>query len=127
MANRYLVDIKSVTHQKAIEMKLSYIEGIILNDIAYMESRGMSGDDRDWLFLHMPKEDFDEGISSLLKKKLIIQRGSNYFINNDNESLEELFDKDSEFGPLLATMAATFIEKTGLNVGVDPLKGWKEK
>ena len=91
---RYLVDITSDAHERAINNNLSYIEGIVLNDIAYIEGNmGKYFIDQDHHhFLHMSKKDFDDAVDSLLKKKLIAQSGDVLFTYK--MSLQEFFDED---------------------------------
>lgn len=127
MANRYIVDVTSDTHKKAIELKLTYVEGVIYNAIAYLEERGMPLDVTDYSFLHMSSDDFNNGLYDLLRRRLIIQEGNYYYISNDRESLDELCDKDTEQGPLLAAMMSAFIKKTGIDVGFDPLENYKNE
>ena len=101
---RYLVDIKSEAHQKALDYKLSYLEGIVYNSIAYSNEHfgecilGKLPD-----YLHITHEQLIEATSSLSKKGLItIIDGT---ANIKKWTLEELRED-----PLINNMIDCFIE-----------------
>ena len=90
MAQRFIVDIMSETHQMAVNNNLSYIEGCVLNSINYLiEHEGSYiDDDSKWMFLHISKREYEQAVDTLLKKHLIDRKGDELVINRF--SFEEL-------------------------------------
>jgi hypothetical protein len=115
MEYRYLVDITSSAHERAVYNNLTYIEGIIYNDIAYMEEHYDDFRTDNYKFLHIPKDEYYKALAHLVQMDLITISGDIAKIKN--MTIEELVED-----PLIAAMMASFIEKTKLDVKFNPLE-----
>jgi len=102
--NRFIVDIKSETHRKALDMDLSYLEGIVYNTIAY--DREHFGNCELYKlpdFLHISEDELTKATSSLYNKGLIN-------IANGEASLRRWTMEELREDPLINTMMDCFIE-----------------
>ena len=111
--NRYLVDVKSKTHKDAIELGLSYLDGIVYNTIAYdMEHFEECHIEQLPAFLHITDEQLDSAIKSLTNKGLIgVENGYAYIRKYTLAELRE--------DPLLKLMMDCFVKMTNLKVKLE--------
>lgn len=119
MEQRYLVDVMSEAHQNAIDYNLTYIEGIVYNDIAYVEEHFGQYKTDNWKFLHLTEDAYYKALKHLQAMNLIIVSGNTATIKRWTR--EELMSD-----PIIATMMAAMVKQANLDVSFDPLEKFKK-
>jgi len=118
MEQRYLVDVTSDAHLTAINNKLSYIEGIVYNDIAYVEEHFGTYITDNHRFLHLTEDEYNLALASLAKKDLIV-------LYENKASIKKMSFEELSEDPLIAAMMEYVIRHAKLEVKNDPLERYK--
>ena len=101
---RYIVDIKSDIHRKALDCDLSYLEGIVLNTIAYdREHFGNCELYKLPEFLHISENELIKATSSLSSKGLIC-------IEDGEAAVRKWTMEELREDPVINAMMDCFIE-----------------
>ena len=102
--NRFIVDVKSETHRKALDCDLSYLSGVVYNLIAYdQEHFGECKLYKLPEFLHITNKELNQATADLYENGLIN-------INDGEASLRKWTIEELREDPVVNAMMDCFIE-----------------